>query len=147
MYYHHNLNTSARTITMKTTFQKLGPWAELGGRFLIAFIFITSGWSKVGGFEGTQAYMEAMGVPGVLLPLAIVTELAGGLMIVFGLFTRYAAIALAGFTVLSAILFHGGAEQVDQIMFVKNLAIAGGFLFLLIHGAGKISLDRRLGRA
>ena len=133
---------------MSDLLKKLGPWTELSGRILIALIFITAGYGKIAGYEGTQAFMESMGVPGALLPLVIVTELGGGLLIAFGLFTRYAAFALAGFTILSGILFHGNTgDQMQQIMFMKNLAIAGGFLFLVVHGAGTISLDRRFNRS
>lgn len=127
---------------------KLGPWTELSGRILIVLIFIISGFSKIGAYEAMQGYMTAMGVPGALLPLVILTELGGGLLVAFGLFTRYAALALAGFAIVSAVLFHGNsADQVQQIMFMKNLAIAGGFMLLVANGAGKISLDRRFGRS
>jgi putative oxidoreductase len=133
---------------MKALFEKFSPWADLAGRILIALIFITAGWSKIGGFEGTQQYMASMGVPGALLPLVIITELGGGLLILAGLFSRYTALALAGFTILSAILFHGNVDDPSQqIQFMKNLAIAGGFLFLVAHGAGKLSLDHRFGRS
>jgi len=133
---------------MNKSFEYLGPWAQLAGRILIALIFIGAGYSKIGGYEATQGYMASMGVPGALLPLVILTELGGGVLIALGLFTRYAAIALAGFTILSAILFHGGStDQVQQIMFMKNLAIAGGFLFLAVNGAGNISMDRRFRRS
>lgn len=130
---------------MNALFEKSAPWSDLAGRILIALIFITSGWSKIGGYAATQGYMESMGVPGMLLPLVIITELGGGVLIVLGLFTRYAALALAGFSILSGILFHGGADQMQQIQLLKNLAMAGGFLFLVAHGAGRISLDRRFG--
>jgi putative oxidoreductase len=131
---------------VNTLFEKSSPWASLAGRFLIALIFITAGYSKIGGYEGTAAYMTAMGVPGTLLPLVIFTELAGGLLIVAGLFTRYTAVALAGFSILSGILFHGdSSDQTQQILFMKNLAMAGGFLFLVANGAGRISLDQRFG--
>lgn len=133
---------------MNATVEKLGPWAELAGRILIALIFITAGYGKIGGYAGTQGYMAAMGVPGALLPLVILTELGGGALLVLGLFTRYAAIVLAAFTVLTAVLFHANsADQMQQIMFMKNLAIAGGFLFLVANGAGTISLDHRFGRS
>jgi putative oxidoreductase len=120
------------------------PWIDLAGRLLIAFIFVGAGWSKIGGYAGTQAYMESMGVPGALLPLVIFAELGGGLAIVFGLLTRLAAGGLAVFSIASAILFHAGADQMQQIMFMKNIAIAGGLLFLVGHGAGRISLDQKL---
>lgn len=119
------------------------PWIELAGRLLIAFIFIGAGWSKIAGYAGTQAYMESAGVPGALLPLVIFAELGGGLAIVFGLLTRLAAAGLAVFSIVSAILFHGDADPMQQIMFMKNLAIAGGLLFLVARGAGRISLDQK----
>ena len=126
---------------------KLNDFGELGGRVLIAAIFILSGFSKITGYAGTQGYMEAMGVPGALLPLVIVAELGGGLLVVLGLWTRLAAFALAGFSLLSALLFHANfGDQVQMIMFMKNLAIAGGFLFLVAHGAGPLSVDARRAR-
>ncbi len=126
---------------MNTLFNTLKPWTDLAGRILIAAIFITAGWSKIGGYAGTQGYMESVGVPGALLPLVILLELGGGLAIVAGLLTRVTALALAGFSIISAVLFHGGADQMQQIMFMKNFAMAGGFLFLVANGAGRISVD------
>lgn len=123
---------------------KLYDFSELAGRFLIAAIFLQSGFGKIGGYAGTQGYMEAMGVPGALLPLVILAELGGGVLIVLGLWTRLAALALAGFSMLSAVLFHGNfGDPMQAIMFMKNVAIAGGFLILFAHGAGRLSLDAR----
>ncbi|MFP5306051.1 MAG: DoxX family protein [Gammaproteobacteria bacterium] len=129
---------------MNNTLETLKPWILVAGRVLIALIFVTAGWSKIGGYAGTQAYMESAGVPGALLPLVILLELGGGLAIILGLFTRLAALGLAVFSVVSAVLFHGAADPMQQILFAKNLAIAGGFLFLVAHGAGPISLDAKL---
>lgn len=123
---------------------KLHDFSELTGRILIAAIFIISGVGKIGGYAGTQCYMEAMGVPGALLPLVILAEVGGGLLVVLGLWTRLSALALAGFSLLSALLFHANlGDPMQQIMFLKNVAIAGGFLFLFAHGAGRLSLDAR----
>jgi putative oxidoreductase len=122
----------------------LVPASSLVGRVLIAAIFLLSGFSKITGYDGTVAYMQSQGVPGALLPLVIATEVGGGLLIVLGLWTRVVAFGLAGFTLLAALLFHAQAgDQVQQIMFLKNVAIAGGFLFLLANGAGAWSLDAR----
>jgi putative oxidoreductase len=124
---------------------KLQALAAPVGRLLIALIFFISGINKISGYEGTQGYMEAMGVPGGLLPLVIVTEIVLGLAVIVGYRTRLAALGLAGFTLLSGILFHGNFDdQMQMIMFMKNLAITGGFLFLVAHGAGAWSLDNRL---
>ena len=116
--------------------------AELLGRILIAAIFIGAGLSKISGYAGTQQYMEAMHVPGALLPLVIATELGGGLLVLLGLWTRQAAFFVGGFSALSGLIFHHNfANQVDQIMLMKDFAIAGGFLFLVVHGAGRFSVD------
>ena len=109
------------------------------GRALLAFIFIIAGWGKLTAYQATQGYMEAMGVPGGLLPLTILMELGGGIAILLGLQTRLVALGLAGFSIETALIFHSGAE--DSINLMKNLAMAGGFIFLALHGAGKISLD------
>ena len=111
---------------MNALFEKLAPWLDLAGRILIAWLFVKYGYGKIGGYEGTQAYMASVGVPGALLPLVILTELVGGLLIVVGLFTRYAAIALAGFSILAGWLFHAGsADHMQQLLWVKDIAIAG----------------------
>ena len=114
------------------------------GRVLISAIFITSGFGKIAGYAGTQAYMESKGVPGMLLPLVILTEAGGGLAVALGWKTRIAAFLLAGFCILSAIIFHMNLDDEMQfIQFMKNLAMAGGFLFLVANGAGAWSIDNR----
>lgn len=117
--------------------------SNLVGRFGLSAIFVLSGFAKLGaGYEGTQGYMEAMGVPGGLLPLVIFAEIVGGLALAAGFLTRWAALGLAVFTVASAFLFHFQlADQMQFISFFKNIAIAGGFLVLAAHGAGKFSVD------
>ena len=121
---------------------------ELGGRVFIALIFVVAGWGKIGGYAGTQAYMESVGVPGIMLPLVIALELGGGLLIIAGFQTRIVAFLLSGFCLVSAALFHANfADQMQSILFMKNVAMAGGFLFLVVHGAGAFSLDSRLKKA
>ena len=118
--------------------------AAPAGRVLIALIFVTSGVNKLANFAGTQAYMDSAGVPGALLPLAIAVELLGGLAVIVGWHTRLAAFLLAGFSLVSGVLFHSNfGDQTQMIMFLKNLAIAGGFLILVAHGAGAYSIDNR----
>lgn len=122
----------------------LYPFAELAGRILLALIFIQSGLGKIGGIEGTQGYMAMMGVPGILIYPTILVEVVGGLFIVLGFQTRIAALLLAGFSLLSGYLFHfDPSNQMEMISFMKNVTIAGGFLLLVAHGAGKISIDAR----
>lgn len=116
----------------------------LAGRILLAAIFVIAGFQKIGGFAGTQQYMEAFGIPGMLLPLVILLELGGGLMIVAGLLTRWTALALAGFTLVAGIVFHADfGDQMQSVMFMKNLAITGGLLLLAAFGPGALSLDAR----
>lgn len=124
--------------------ESLDPWLKAAGRVLLSLIFIMAGYGKITGYAATQAYMEKSGVPGLLLPLVILTELGGGLAILAGFQTRLVALALAGFSVLSALLFHFDfGDRVQTIQFMKNLAIAGGFLVLAASGPGALSLDRR----
>ncbi|MCL2898377.1 DoxX family protein [Brenneria tiliae] len=122
--------------------------ALLVARILIPILFIVAGYGKLGdAYAGTQQYMQAMGVPTFLLPLTILLELGGGLAILFGLLTRTVALFTAGFTLLTALLFHTNfAEGVNQIMFLKNLTIAGGLLLLAVTGPGAYSIDRILNK-
>ncbi|KAA0920412.1 DoxX family protein [Aquicoccus porphyridii] len=120
------------------------------GRALLSLIFISAGAQKITGYEGTQGYMEMMGVPGSLLPLVILTELGGGLALLLGWQARIVAFLLAGFTLLSGLLFHflpglgmeGMEAQTQMISFWKNVSIAGGMLMVVSFGAGAFSLDR-----
>lgn len=118
---------------------------SLLGRAGLSLIFIISGWGKIAGYAATQGYMEAMGVPGALLPLVIALELGGGLAILAGAFTRWSALALAAFSVVAALIFHADfADPMQAISFWKNVAIGGGFLLLAAHGPGQLSVDSRL---
>ena len=124
---------------------KLQTISAPAGRVFLATIFFMSGLSKISGYAGTQGYMEAMGVPGMLLPLVIALEVLGGLAIILGWKTKLVALALAGFSLVSAIIFHADfSDQMQMGMFMKNVAIAGGFLMLFAQGPGAYSLDNRL---
>lgn len=115
---------------------------NLIGRLLLAQIFFISGIAKLGSWAGTQGYMEAMGVPGALLAAVVALEVLGGLALALGLFTRWTAATLAGFSLLTALLFHAGfADQNQLIHFMKNLAMAGGLVFVGLRGAGRFGLD------
>ncbi|MGZ0018226.1 DoxX family protein [Nitrosomonas sp. wSCUT-2] len=118
--------------------------AQLIARLFLAQIFFLSGIFKISGYEGTQGYMEAMGIPGMLLPLVIALEIGGGLALIAGWQTKWVSLALAGFTLVAAVIFHNNlADQMQMIMFMKNIAITGGLLLLAIQGAGSYSLDSR----
>ena len=115
---------------------------NLAGRILLAVIFILSGFGKISGYAVTAAFMTTKGIPGALLPLVILLELGGGIAIVLGFQTRLVALALAGFCLVSGALFHfEPGNQMQMINFLKNLAIAGGFLVLAQTGAPWLSID------
>jgi putative oxidoreductase len=126
----------------------LSRWAgPLGllARAMLAYIFVVEGVQKIANYASVVDYMQSNGVDGRLLPLVILTELGGGLLVLFGLKTRWAAIALSGYCLLTALLFHLAADQ--TIHFNKNVAMAGGFLTLAILGPGAWSLDAWRARA
>lgn len=131
-----------------TAIEKFGP---LVGRILIALLFIPAGISKIGGFAGTVGYIASKGLPLPQVAAAgtIVVEVAVAAALLVGFKARYAALVLAAFTFVAAVIFHNfwamPAEQVmmQQIMFMKNLAIVGGLLFVAAFGAGPLSLDNR----
>ncbi|MGJ8623560.1 MAG: DoxX family protein [Yoonia sp.] len=120
-------------------------------RILLALMFIISGLQKISGYEGTQGYMEFMGVPGALLPIVIVLEVVAGIGLLIGFQARISAILLAGFTIVAGTLFHlvpsfgmeGMAAQNEVIHFMKNLSITGGLLLVVTFGAGAFSVDNR----
>ena len=114
------------------------------GRLLISLMFLMSGLNKAGNYSNTSGWMESMGVSSSFLPLVILLEIVGALAIILGWQTKIAAFLLAGFCLVSALIFHSDlSNQVDMIMFMKNIAIAGGFLILVVNGAGNYSLDNR----
>lgn len=118
--------------------------AAPAGRVLLATLFLLAGVQKIGAYEGTVAYMASQGVPGFALPLVIALEVLGALAIILGWQTRFVAFLLAGFSLVSGLMFHLKPDDAMQMtMFLKNVSIAGGFLLLVAHGAGAYSLDNR----
>jgi putative oxidoreductase len=113
------------------------------GRIMLALIFILAGVGKITDPAGTIGYMQSVGLPGLLLWPTIALEVLGGLAIATGFKTTYAAFALAGFSVLSSVLFHNQfADQMQTIMFLKNIAMAGGLLLLATSPRTAFSLDK-----
>ena len=124
---------------------------SLAARLLLAALFLPAGLSKLFGFTGTVGYVASVGLPLPLLGavLAVALEVLGGLALIVGYQTRWAALLMALFTVAAGVLFHNfwaapaEAFQVQQIMFMKNLSIAGGLLALTAFGPGAMSLDAK----
>lgn len=134
----------------------LGSLSALLGRAMIAYLFVPAGFAKLSGLSGAMAYTASGGLPGWFAVPALAVELLGGLAILVGWQTRWAALALAAFTVVAGVLYHYVPAQAatdpmaamgQMINFSKNVAIAGGLLVLAGLGAGRISLDARQGRA
>ena len=149
------MSTSATTTTRQTStrtsnespLNTVKNVSELVGRTFLSVLFVLSGVGKIGAYAATAAYMSSAGVPSVLLPVVIATEVLGALAIILGWHTRIAALLLAGYSLLAALIFHTNfADQIEMIMFLKNVSIAGGFLLLVGNGAGPLSLDRRRAR-
>lgn len=114
------------------------------GRVLISLLFIMAGVNKIGGYDATAQMMDGAGVSSMLLPLVIIVELGGGIAVAIGWLTRWWAWALAGFCILSGVLFHyEPGDQMQMAMLMKNFALAGGFMFIAGRGAGAFSLESR----
>jgi putative oxidoreductase len=121
------------------------------GRILLAVVFVLSGIGKLSGFDGTVGTITSAGLPmAILLAIAsIVVEIGAGIALIVGFKTRWAAAALVAFTLAAAMLFHNywvlpaDKQLLQQIMFLKNLAITGGLLMLVAFGAGAWSIDGR----
>jgi putative oxidoreductase len=121
---------------------RLEPAALLLGRVLLATIFIHEGMAKLGNYAGSAAYAKAFGVPEALLPFAIATELGCGALVALGLYVRPAAVMLAGFCAVTALIFHAKFSELNQLLhFEKNLAMAGGLLALAVAGPGLMALE------
>jgi len=136
--------TTGSASTLQDTF-------ALIGRVLLAYMFVPAGWGKIAGFAGSVGYAASAGLPmpqvGVAVALAI--ELIGGLALLVGFRTRWAALALALFTIVAALFFHdywalaADQQMMQKLMFDKNLAITGGLLAFAAFGGGRFSLDGR----
>jgi putative oxidoreductase len=125
-------------------FDQQAKLADLAARVLISAMFLIEGFAKIGNYEGVEGYMAAAGVPGFLLPLVIAAEILGAAAVIVGWQARLAALALAEFCILTTVLFHADFADFNQkIHFMKNIAIAGGFLFLVAKGPGPWSIDAR----
>ena len=126
----------------------LGTYSEFGSRILLSALFLIAGVGKLGAYASTAAYMSSHGVPGELLPGVITIEVVGSLAVVLGWKTRIAAVVLAGFSLLAAVIFHHNfSDPLETLTFLKDLSVAGGLILLAAHGAGPLSVDHRLAGA
>ena len=125
----------------------LQSYAHPVGRILLALIFVVAGFGKLGDVQGFAGYMASGGIPAILAWPAVLFEILAGLALLVGFLTRPVALALAAFSIVTAVLYHFDmGDPMQQVMFLKNLAMAGGYLVLAAHGAGALSVDNHLGR-
>lgn len=138
------------THTLDTVFTNTSGTVALIGRVLLAAMFVLAGIDKITGFEGTAGYIASVGLPfaELLTVLTIAVEIGAGLALIVGFQARTAALLLAGFTLAASVLFHNfwamPAEQayVQQLMFMKNLSVAGGLLMIVALGGGALGISK-----
>ena len=118
---------------------------DLVGRIFISLVFLSSGFNKIRNYEGTIGWMEPFGMPGIFLIPAIILEVIAPILIIVGYKVRISAALLSLFCIATAVIFHNDfSNQMQFISFMKNIALAGGFLFLVVNGAKDFSLDKKL---
>ena len=117
---------------------------DLVGRIFISLVFLLSGFNKIDNYEGTIGWMESYGMPGIFLIPAIILEVGAPILIIIGYKVKISAALLSLFCIATAVIFHNDfSNQMQFISFMKNIALAGGFLFLVINGAKDFSLDKK----
>ena len=118
---------------------------EILGRILLSAIFLINGIGKIFNYEETIQYMENFDVPGYLIIPAITVEILFPILLIIGYYTKFSALVLSLFTLVLAVIFHTDfSNQMQLISFLKNIAIAGGFLIIFVYGPGKYSIDHKL---
>ena len=117
---------------------------DLLGRVFISLVFLLSGFNKIGNYEETVGWMESLGMPGIFLIPAIALEIIAPMSIIIGYKVKISSALLSLFCIATAIIFHNDfSNQMQFISFMKNIGLAGGFLFLAINGAKDFSLDKK----
>ena len=120
---------------------------DLVGRIFISLVFLLSGINKIGNYEGTIGWMESLGMPGIFLIPAIILEISAPILIMIGYKVKISAALLSLFCIATAIIFHTDfSNQMQFVSFMKNIALAGGFLFLVINETKEFSLERKLAK-
>jgi len=117
---------------------------DLVGRIFISLVFLLSGFNKIGNYEGTIGWMESFGMPGIFLIPTIILEVGAPILIIIGYKVKISAALLSLFCIATAVIFHNDfSNQMQFVSFMKNIALAGGFLFLVVNGAKDFSLDKK----
>ena len=117
---------------------------DLLGRIFISLLFLINGYFKIQNYDGTLDWMESFGIPGFFLLPAIILEIAAPILIIIGYKTKIAAALLSLFCLTTALIFHTDfSNQMQITSFLKNIGLAGGFLFIIVNGAKKYSFDNK----
>ena len=117
---------------------------DLIGRIFISLLFLINGYFKIQNYDGTLDWMESFGIPGFFLLPAIILEIAAPILIIIGYKTKFAAALLSLFCLTTALIFHTDfSNQMQITSFLKNIALAGGFLFIVVNGSKKFSFDKK----
>ena len=118
---------------------------DLAARILISLLFLINGFFKINNYDATIGWLESFGLPGILIIPAIILEILGPILIIIGFQARFASGLLSLFCISTAIIFHNDfSDQMQLNSFLKNIALAGGFLFIMINGTKDFSLDKKL---
>ena len=120
---------------------------DLIGRIFISGLFLLSGFNKIGNYEGAVGWIESFGLPGILIVPAIILEIIGSIMIILGFKAKIAAGFLSLFCIATAVIFHNEfSDQIQFASFLKNIALAGGFLFIVVNGTKDLSIDKKFSK-
>ena len=118
---------------------------DLLGRILISTLFLLNGIFKISNYDGTVGWIESFGMPGILIIPAIILEVIGPILIIVGYKAKIAAGFLSLFCILTAIIFHNDfSDQMQLTSFLKNIALAGGFLFIVVNGTKDLSIEKKI---
>ena len=120
---------------------------DLLGRILISTLFLLNGVFKISNYDGTISWIESFGMPGILIIPAIILEVIGPILIILGYKAKIAAGFLSLFCILTAIIFHNDfSDQMQFTSFLKNIALAGGFLFIVVNGTKDLSIEKKISK-
>ena len=120
---------------------------DLLGRILISTLFLLNGVFKISNYDGTVGWIESFGMPGILIIPAIILEVIGPILIIVGYKAKIAAGFLSLFCILTAIIFHNEfSDQMQFTSFLKNIALAGGFLFIVVNGTKDLSIEKKISK-
>ncbi len=125
----------------------MGNILDLLGRILISILFLLNGVSKINNYESTVDWIESFEISGMIIIPAIILEIIGPILIIVGYKAKIAAGFLSLFCILTAVIFHNDfSDQIQFTSFLKNIALAGGFIFIVVNGTKEFSIDKKFSK-